>query len=342
MKRLIANIVCTLLLAVVLAPRANAELVHAFDPAASEFPESVAPDHRGNVYVSMTGDRGEIRRFTSEGAMEVVFELDPAPVESFGILGLATDPFGRIYAAVASFNPATHGVWRINPDGGGFRIPGSEEIIMPNDLDFDARGNLYVTDTIFGAVWRIGSAGPDGRPVDLWVQDELLVGGGPVNENVDLGANGIAIDRGTAYVAVTERARVVAVDIQPDGTAGTPAVYAEHPDLLSIDGLDIDHLGRVYGAAVALRGQELGRIMRIRPDTAPEPVFGPADGLQLPTNLAFGTVRHGHQEIWIANWDVAAGQFGIDPQPALLKFKLRFSLARDIPPITPPCFADRP
>jgi hypothetical protein len=62
-----------------------------------------------------------------------------------GLLGLAVDASANLYAAVASFNPATHGVWRITRDGSGARLAGSQAMFFPNALAFDERGNLYVT-----------------------------------------------------------------------------------------------------------------------------------------------------------------------------------------------------
>lgn len=322
MRFLILSITALVLAATLYASNAAAEIVASFDPAAGEFPEAVAPDRFGNVYVSLTGDRGEIRRLNGNGEIEAFFQLEPAPLGSFGILGLATDHYGHVFAAIASFNPATHGVWQIEPDGTGFRIPGTEDILMPNDLDFDRHGNLYVTDTIMGAVWRIGTLQPEGRPVDLWVQDAVLHASGSLNQNVDLGANGIAIEENEVFVAVTEGARVVSIEIQPDGSAAQPEIFAEHPDLLAVDGLDIDHRGQLYGAVVGLRGQGLGRIMRIREDAAPEPVLGPSDGLQFTTNLAFSPRSRGRQEVFVANWDVVAQSFGIEPAPAIHAFRL--------------------
>jgi sugar lactone lactonase YvrE len=301
---------------------ANASIVESFDPAQGEFPEDVAPDRFGNLYVSLTGDLGEIRRVARDGEIETFSQLDPAPIASFGILGLATDHYGRVFAAVASFDPATHGVWQIDSNGDGSRIAGTENILMPNDLDFDRRGNLYVTDTIMGAVWRIGSDYRSGRSVDLWFQDALLQASGPLNPDVDLGANGIAIDGRDMYVAVTEGARVVHVEIEPDGSAGAAEVFAAHPDLFAVDGLEIDHRGQLYGALVGLRGQGLGRIVRIRSGRAPVPVLGPEDGLQFTTNLAFDPRGVGRRQVYVANWDVVAGDFGIEPAPAIHTFRL--------------------
>ncbi|RFF26308.1 MULTISPECIES: SMP-30/gluconolactonase/LRE family protein [unclassified Wenzhouxiangella] len=322
MRSLLLSITAICLLATIPVSNAGAEIIRSFDPSAGEFPEDVAPDRFGNLYVSITGDRGEIRRLDGQGGASPFFELDPAPLGSFGILGLTTDHYGHVYAAVASFDPATHGVWHIDSDGEGFRIPGSEEILMPNDLDFDRRGNLYATDTIMGAVWRIGPSRPNGRPVELWIHDPMLQASGALNPEVNLGANGIAIDDREVFVAVTEGASVVRIEIQPDGSAGAPEIFAQHPDLFAVDGLDIDHRGRLYGAIVGLRGEGLGRIMRIQPDAAPEPVLGPEDGLQFPTNLAFAKRAAGRQQIYVANWDVVAANLGVEPKPAVHTFHL--------------------
>ena len=335
MSRLVTKIVCTLFIAVVLAPRANAEIIHAFDPAIGEFPESVATDRWGDVYVSLIGGAGEIRRFTRDGEMESFFQLDPPPPpDSQGILGLTTDGGGRIYAAVASFDPRTHGVWRIGRTGNGFRIPGTEAIVFPNDLVMDRLGFLYVTDTAQGAVWRIGHNNGFGRPVELWAQDPLLLGDGSAGRPVPLGANGIALGQQNLYVAVTEGARVVSIEIEPGPVraAGEISVHVEHPDLFLIDGITTDRDGRLFGAVVSLNGMALGRIMRIEPDAAPQPILGPEDGLQLPTNLTFGTRGRDRNKLYVANWDAAAGELGLTPMPALHAFELE---ARGRPAMCP-------
>lgn len=321
-RQWIVTFTASILAGLLFSADARAELLHAFDPAVGEFPESVATDRWGNVYVSLIGETGEIRRLTRGGELVAHFEMDPSPTaESQGILGLTTDGGGRIYAAIASFDPRTHGVWRINRNGNGFRIPGTEAITFPNDLVFDRRGFLYVTDTLEGAVWRIGHNNGDGRPVERWVQHPLLMGDGSLGRATPLGANGIALRRNNLYVAVTERARVVSIKILPDRSAGNVDIFAEHPDLLTIDGITTDRDGNLYGAIVALNGTALGRIMRIEEDAPPEPILGPEDGLQMPTNLAFGTHHPNHNTLYVANWDAAAGDLELTPMPALHSFE---------------------
>lgn len=332
-RQWIVTFTASILAGILFSTEARAELLHSFDPAAGEFPESVTTDRWGNVYVSLIGAAGEIRRLTRNGEMVPHFMMEPAPPpESQGILGLASDGGGRVYAAVASFDPRTHGVWRINRSGNGFRIPGTEAITFPNDLVFDRRGFLYVTDTLEGAVWRIGHNNGDGRPVDRWVQDPLLMGDGSLGRASPLGANGIALGHKNLYVAVTEGARVVSVRISRDGSAGPAEVFAEHPDLFTIDGITTDGEGNLYGAVVSLNGTQLGRIMRIEKDAPPESILGPEEGLQMPTNLAFGTRHPNRNTLYVANWDAAAGELGLTPMPALHAFETK---ARGRPALCP-------
>ena len=323
-RRFAPSIFTLLVIAATVLP-ARAEVIHAFDPAAGEFPESVATDLVGNVYFSLTGPAGTIGRVTPSGEMRIHFALEPAPSpDSFGILGLTIGPWGKVYAAVASFDPATHGVWRIDANGNGVRIPGTQAITMPNDLTFDHRGRIYVTDTLGGAVWRINVDGE----VAPWVEDPLLLGDGSSGRPVPLGANGIDFHADSLFIAVTEGARVVSVKIMSDGSSGQLEVMAEHPDLFLIDGIAADKSGRLLGAIVALNGTTFGRVMQIERGAAPEELLGPGDGLQLPTSIAFGRAGSEANKLFVANWDLAAGDLGATPMPALHQF--------EIPPPLPP------
>ena len=136
------------------------------------------------------------------------------------MLGLAVDAKGEnVYAAATTFNPATHGVYRVTRDGAITRLPGSEAIAFPNGLAFDHR--LYVTDTVGAAVWRIPRHGA-GR---LWLQSPLLAGDGSIGFGFPLGANGIACRHSELVVGNTELARLVRIPIEPDGSAGSPSVW---------------------------------------------------------------------------------------------------------------------
>ena len=115
---------------------ANASAVIAtFNPAHGEFPEGIASDIDGNLYVSFAVT-GEIRRIGRDGSQSTYHRFDPGTA-GLGVLGLAADRSGTIYAAVSSNAPTAHGVWAITGEGVATRLAGSEAIAFPNGL---ARG----------------------------------------------------------------------------------------------------------------------------------------------------------------------------------------------------------
>jgi hypothetical protein len=87
------------------------ETVTTFNPDAFELPEGLAVSRHGDLYVGLLG--GEIKKVTPDGQVSSFATLDPG--EGF-LLGLAFDQQNALYAALASFNPETHGVWEIKED----------------------------------------------------------------------------------------------------------------------------------------------------------------------------------------------------------------------------------
>jgi sugar lactone lactonase YvrE len=273
-----------------------------FDPSKGEFPEGVAVDRRQNVYVGLALT-GEIRRFDPQGGSSTLATL---PVGAGFLLGLATDARGNVYAALASFDPATHGVWRVKRDGSQERIAALPANGVPNGLAFDATGNLYVTDSALGAVWRIR---PRGRP-DLFVQHPLLESqpGSPVP-----GANGIALGHRALLVTNTRFGRIVRIPIECHGTAGEPTTLIERADLVGADGVALDVRLNLYVAMFG--GSAGGRLVRISPDGRVEELAGEADGLTGPASLAFGTGGNTRSALFITNFDLIS----TTPKPALAR-----------------------
>jgi sugar lactone lactonase YvrE len=162
MRRVVVSLIVVLFtLPVTASASSSVQTLVTFNPAAGEFPEGVAVDKTGNIYVSVT-PLGQIRRFAPDGSESLLTTL-PATGQ-IGPTGLAVDASGNVYAADVTFDPATRGVYRIARDGTSERLPGSGAIQFPNGLAFDQRGNLYVTDSILGAVWRI----PRGGAAEIW------------------------------------------------------------------------------------------------------------------------------------------------------------------------------
>jgi sugar lactone lactonase YvrE len=280
----------------------HAEVVIEYDPAANEFPEGIAVDKPGNVYVSLD-ELGQIRKISPDGSESLFVDFGES-----GLVGLAVDALGNVYAARNTGNPATHGVWQISRGGVGERLPGSEQIIFPNSLAFDKRGNLYVTETysvdedgnfIDGAVWRI----PPGGSAELWIRHPFLAGVNfpDIPFPFPLGANGIAYRHGTIYVANTEKAHVVRIPILKDGSAGIPEIITDAFDeLFVLDGIALDVHGNIYALVIAQ-----SKLVRIDPSDGSITTLATAnDGLDFPASLAFGTGKGNRKSVFITNFAI--------------------------------------
>lgn len=292
-----------LALAALLVPAAVAgaavdiEPVVVYDPAAGELPEGVAIDKRGDVFVSLN-PLGQVRKVGRDGSQSTLATL---PGE---VVGLAVDAPGNVLVAVASFDPATSGVYRIARDGTFARLPGTGAIVFPNGIAFDKVGNVYVTDTVLGAVWRVPARGGQ---AEVWFQSPLLEGSGVFDFGFPLGANGIAFRHNELVVSNTEGARLVRIPIERDGSAGAAAILAEGPALLAVDGIAFDVHGNVWAAVIAQ-----STIVRVSPQGDVTTVATAADGLDWVSSISFG--KNG--DLWAVNF--AIGPPG-GPGPALLR-----------------------
>lgn len=286
-------------------------VLQAFDPAYGQLPESITADEAGNLYFSMGGT---LQKYTTEHQLIQVATI-PVPVEQgAATLGVKVGPEGNIYVAVASFNPylSVASVWRVSPDGqqvGQFTaLPGDS---IPNDLVFDPQGNLYLTDSAKGQIWKIDQAGN----AQVWFSDPLLVGnpsqplaGSP------LGANGIAFDRFRRhlYVANTDFGRIVRIGFHHGRARGIEVVAAS--DLLQgADGIAFDVLGNLYVAVNAA-----DRIAIVSPlGTVSTLVEG--SPLDAPSSLVFGTRCSERHALYLTNFAIMRVN-GIKPgtpQPSL-------------------------
>jgi sugar lactone lactonase YvrE len=279
------------------------ETVVAFNPGAGQFPEGVAVDVTGNAYVSLISPVAQIRKIDRAGGQSVVAQFGAA---GFGPLGLAVNSAGGLYVALASFDPATRGVYSVAPNGATTRLPGTGGILFPNGLALDPRGDLYVTDSIAGAVWKI----PRGGSASVWFQSPLLAGDGSVGLGFPLGANGIAFGRNEVVVSNTEGAKLVRLAILPDGSAGAASVVAQGPALFGADGVALDVFGDAF---VAVNSQNT--LLRVEPDGSITTLATAADGLDNPASLAFATSHVERKTLYITNFAV----FSAAPKPALLR-----------------------
>jgi sugar lactone lactonase YvrE len=313
---LLVALVAGVVMALPASAAKHTKTVIKYDGTSGELPEGIIFDRSGNMYVSLA-PLGQIRRYRPDGAESVFAAFDMAP-DALGVLGLATDAPGNVYAAVASDLLESQGVWRITPDGQKERLPGSEAIAFPNALAFDARGNLYVTESIGdggrGGIWRVvpgGSAEP-------WLHHDNLTG----VENPaapPIGANGIVHFNGTLYVANTTKMLVVRVPILSDGSAGAPVVIKRFTgDFDYLDGITADVHGNLYPLVI-------GRyeLVRLNPHTGDVTTLATAaDGLHLPASAAFGSGMGNRQAVYITNFAYTSLEGLPDSGPAVVRVEV--------------------
>jgi len=292
-------------------------------------------DKVGNVFVSLgasTGPRGAILKFTPSGEKSVLVDFGTP-----GALGLAVDADGDVY--VARNIAPNNGVYRVDRHGRAVRLPGTEQIALPNALAFDNRGNLYVTETYSinpssgefdqGGIWKI----PPRGSAQLWLRDDLLTGLGPTLFPYPVGANGIAFYHGDVYVINTDKALVVRVSVRHNGRPGQPEVWKQVVDMpewafygspfipLMLDGLALDVHGNVY-IAVPSRAA----IVRINADDLSQETLAayPVDPLDAPLSVAFGTGKGERESLFISNGGISGTivPWMTWPGPGLVKIEV--------------------
>lgn len=202
---------------------------------------TVGPD--GNIYVSTFG-------FNSKGALTgnaVLFVISPngnvlrkvtIQGSSPHMLGLAFDPITH-FLLVLDFGAGK--VLNVDPHTGAstvfFTVPNAANSAL-NALTFDRNGNVYVSDSFQGVIWK---SDPYGHGLVAWSSGPLLAPGTGLTP--PFGANGIAFNNaGTAlFVANTAFHQIIQIPVNSDGSAGTAALFItgiNAPDGIAIDRRD--------------------------------------------------------------------------------------------------------
>ncbi len=294
------------------------EVHKAFDESPNHLPEGIAIDNSGNIFVSLGppffvgGGYGALYQISPDGTETLLVEYPEGPA----IAGLTVDSEGGVYFAMPDPGQPNVGVYRVT-DEGAERIPGTENMAVPNGLAFDDEGNLYATDSILGSIWRMA---PDGSSeAEPWISHELLAG---CSEEDAVGANGIALWESGFYVANTGNGLLVYVPILEDGSAGEPEVIAGDPEcnsgeeLYAMDGIALDEEGNVYALLVLQH-----KFVVINPgDGTHELLLDEEDGLWNGASLAFGTLEANRASLFITNYAVLPPEPENSLGPAVLKF----------------------
>jgi sugar lactone lactonase YvrE len=131
-----------------------------------------------------------------------------------------------------------------------------------------------------------------------------------------MGANGIVFRHNRLYVASTEKGLIAQVSVLPDGSPGDLSTVAGGPELWMIDGIALDVHGVIYAALV---GQS--QVVTVDPASGSvTQLAGPADGVEQPASLAFGTRRGEWQYLYFTNYAI-----GSQAHPGVLKMDVGMS-----------------
>jgi streptogramin lyase len=160
-----------------------------------------------------------------------------------------------------------------------------------NDITFDKSGNVYVSDSSQGVIWKTG---PQGGVATAWTSDPLLRTTGVP----PFGANGLRFNNHETamFVANTGNDTVVKIPVQA-GAAGTAAVFTN--SINGADGLLIDDDDNLWVAAN--QGDE---IVVVDPTGKVIAKLGDFDGVQKgsPVSLLFpASIRFSGQDLLVTN-----------------------------------------
>jgi sugar lactone lactonase YvrE len=197
---------------------------------------TVGPDD--NIYVPTFG-------FNTTGAITgnaVLFVISPSgdivrqvtiANSSPHVLGLAFNPVNK-FLLVLDFGAGK--VLRVDP------MTGNSSVFMVappgaglNALTFDKAGNVYVSDSFLGVIWKTG---PTGGSATAWSTGPLL--GPGMGLTPPFGANGVEFNKaGTIlFVADTAYHQIIQIPVNSDGSAGAVSIFTtgiNAPDGIMID-----------------------------------------------------------------------------------------------------------
>ena len=292
-------------------------VVASFDAAQGQLPEGIAY-RDGAAYVGFARLGTLARVDPATGAVQSFGKLPgPASPTSGFVTGLAFDTQGSLYAALVTMSgDVKPGIYRVGKDGGDATLFAEHaDMRFPNGLEFDASGRLWVTDSAKGAVFRVASDGA----VALFSGDALLQGqqgycGPSTDAGFPVGANGLALGPNVVYVTNSDKASLLEIAVNADGSAGAVRTIAG-PNCEQLGGAD--GLVRAPSGSLFVAANRLNKIARVDTNGTIE-VRASGAPLDFPASLVISS----DNTLWISNFALASANAGTNPKPAVLRLPL--------------------
>ena len=211
-------------------------------PAGNANPEGLTVDAHGNLYATTfaptapAGQLGRLFVFNPHGDLLRQLSITGS---SSALLGLGFHPqTGALL--VLDFGQSK--VLKVDPANGNSSVFAT--VTGPaglNALTFDQQGNVYISDSFQGIIWKTG---PGGGPAVAWVTSPLLTTTGVPG----FGANGVGFNKAfsSLFVANTGNDTIVQIPVS-GGTPGTPSVLTN--SINGADGLILDSDDNIWVAA---------------------------------------------------------------------------------------------
>ena len=303
--------------------------------------EGVAVAPNGTIYTPSFG-------FNKDGALggnSELFVISPngKVVRHFPVPGSSPHLIGAIYQASSNTlliaDLALGVVFRVDPSTGTtttfMTVPTVTTAPGLNAIAFDPAGNVYVSDSFQGAVWKTGRNG--GTPVAWYApfnpgQSNILLPTANTGEVLipPFGANGMTFNQaGTAlFVNNTAYHSIVEIPVNGDGSAGAATTFTT--GINAPDGIALDGSGNLW--VLANQGDEVvvvdpaGKVVAkkgdfdgLTPDGAIRGLLFPASDAFSPdgrflyvTNLALNLPFAGAPSIAVdSGWTLQVKQFNV-------------------------------
>ena len=207
-------------------------------PAGEAHPEGITVDREGNVYVATVAVNkpGRAReRCLCSTRRASTCGRSPSRARA-GCCSTSTSIPRRAKLLVVDYKAGK--VLSVDPKTGASSVFMTVTGKNPglNGMTFDDAGNVYVTDSHQGIIWKVG---PNGGEATAWVTSPLLK---PTRLPPGIGANGLAFNNKKTALFVANTANDTIVRIPVTGSTlepGTPEVFVHRvgggPDGLHID-----------------------------------------------------------------------------------------------------------